>query len=385
MASTAQAQSSVPPRFDWGALGITPSINVGHVGVDTNVFSESENPKRDFSANVSSQLEAWLRLAALRLKGSTSVNVVHFRTYASQRAVNTTNTLRLELPLARVQPFVEGSVLYTRDPGSIEIDTRARRTSTTVSAGASLRMTGIAWLTLSASRNQSGYDRDATFRGVNLARALNQRSDAASISARFELTPLTTVVLGVRRQSDRFDLTPDRDSSTLRTAVTFEFRPDALVSGNATVGYQRFDPSRSDIPDFTGLVTSIDLAYTLFGITQLTCGVQREVSYSFDPATPYYVQTGFSGGLTQRFGSAWAARVSGGAQSLNYRAERSETGSPTRGAMFDTFRTYGAALTYDLTTGARIGFRADYARRRSAFADRSFEGLRFGPTATLTF
>jgi hypothetical protein len=385
IAGTAQAQGDVAPRFEWAALGITPSLTVGHLGIDTNVFSESEHPKRDFSANVTSQLQMWLRLAALRITGATSMNLVHFNTYTSQRSVNTTNSLRFELPLARVQPFVETALLYTRDPGSIEIDTRARRTNTSISTGASVRLTGTTSLEVSASRSQFGFDRDATFRGVNLAQALNQRVETGSLSARFELTPLTALVLGVRRHSDRFALTPDRDSATLRGAVTLEFQPDALLSGKATVGYQRFDPKRSDIPNFTGLVTSVDLAYALFDATQFTFAVQRDVGHSYDPAAPYYVQTGFSGGLTQRLGSAWAVRVSAGAQSLNYRRARHDSGASAASPTSDTFGTYAATLTYDMTSGARIGMRADYIRRRSAFADRSFEGLRFGPTASLSF
>jgi hypothetical protein len=84
-----------------------------------------------------------------------------------------------------------------------------------------------------------------------------------------------------------------------------------LLKGTATIDYRSFDLKREDITDFAGLVTAVDLSYVLLGVTQLAFGVQRDVGYSYRPASPYYLQATVSAGVTQRFVSRWAAEATG--------------------------------------------------------------------------
>ena len=64
-ASSLSAQSLDDPiegaRTHLGPLGVSPSIAVTSVGIDSNVFNEFEDPKSDFRFALSPQVDAWLR------------------------------------------------------------------------------------------------------------------------------------------------------------------------------------------------------------------------------------------------------------------------------------------------------------------------------------
>ncbi|PYR78775.1 MAG: hypothetical protein DMF86_05160, partial [Acidobacteria bacterium] len=78
-AAAAQDQTAPPEpvsRFNLGPLGLTPSMTFTNVGIDTNVFNEPVDPKRDFSATVTPKIDARLRVRSLRVTGSTSIDTV---------------------------------------------------------------------------------------------------------------------------------------------------------------------------------------------------------------------------------------------------------------------------------------------------------------------
>src|SRR5437899_2927980 len=75
-------------RVRIGPVGLTPSIALTNVGVDGNVFNEVENPRSDFTLTLSPQLQSWMRAGRSRLAATTSLGLVYFRRYASERSVD---------------------------------------------------------------------------------------------------------------------------------------------------------------------------------------------------------------------------------------------------------------------------------------------------------
>src|SRR5438552_4787168 len=102
-ASFASAQSGFDPASEapmhLGPLALTPSVSLTNFGIDSNVFNEVDNPKRDFTATLSPRTEARLRLGRAQVIANGAVDFVYFSRYASQRSLNLHGEVRLELPL----------------------------------------------------------------------------------------------------------------------------------------------------------------------------------------------------------------------------------------------------------------------------------------------
>jgi hypothetical protein len=93
--------------------------------------------------------------------------------------------------------------------------------------------------------------RRSEFRGIDLARTLNSRSDTVDAALQLLLTPLTTFSMTTSFQRDRFDAAPERNSDTLRLLPALQFDPTSLIRGSVAVGYRRFRPLTPE-ESFTG-------------------------------------------------------------------------------------------------------------------------------------
>ncbi len=117
---------------------------------------------------------------------------------------------------------------------------------------------------------------------------------------------------------ETFDYEKIRDSSGIRVVPGVEFKPLALISGSAKVGFRQLDFKNPAIPDYTGPVASVNLAYTLMGMTRFGVQVDRDVLYSFEQTQPYYVLTGIIGTITQGLSRTWDVQARIGDQRLAY-------------------------------------------------------------------
>jgi hypothetical protein len=211
---------------------------------------------------------------------------------------------------------------------------------------------------------------------VQLANALNRESRAASISFRMALTPLTTFVIQTTGRQDRFRTSVQRDSNSLLIMPGFEFKPLALISGRASVGYRLFDLRDKRAPDFSGLAASADVRYVVREMTQFGLALARDVDYSVGASEPYSVVTGGTVSVTQAIGINWYVTARAGRTEVRYRsllerpageAERLERGS-----------TYGLGIARRLGDDFRVGIDVDYVDRQSGVSGRNYDGLRFG-------
>src|SRR6185436_18696120 len=105
--------------------------------------------------------------------------------------------------MARVTPFVVGSLSDTKERTGYEIDARVRVRNDSYGLGTDVRLSGHTGLVVAARRSRLEYD-DSVYLGVPLANALDRQSDEGQVQLRFRLTPLTTFVVDTRVVSDRF-------------------------------------------------------------------------------------------------------------------------------------------------------------------------------------
>jgi hypothetical protein len=378
VAGGASAQEQADPadsaRFQWGPLRFTPGITVSNVGMDNNVFNDPETPRPDTTAAIGPAVNLWTHVGALRVSGKSSGQYLYFKTYDNQRSWNTSDELRLELPMARLKPFAAGSYLNTRNRPGYEIDSRARAATNTATFGTDLRLSGRTTFVLSGSRTLTAFDQNETFLGAELAQALNRRSDTEHLQMRYILTPLTTVVVNNDAIQDRFDFEPARNADSLRLTAGFEFKPLALISGTAAVGLRHFNALNDAIPDFNGVVASADAKYNV-SATQLHLRLARDLTYSYEAANPYYTLTDVTIEATERITRTWDTVGRAGWQSLDYRHNNASAAAPPR---TDTGTQYGVGIGYRLGESFRLGVDANYFVRRSVESFRQYDGLRVG-------
>jgi hypothetical protein len=227
------------------------------------------------------------------------------------------------------------------------------------------------------------FDGEERFLGSNLADILNRSAGYGVLTTRYRLTPLTTLTLLAEAGKESFSTSPDRDNRSFRIMPGVEFDPFALLKGSARLGVRRLDMQSAQIPDFQGLVASVNLAYVLMGRTRFTVAVDRDIQFSFETQQPYYLLTGV--GLTVRhtFGRGWDVEARGNRQALAYETSPGATGV-TIGRV-DHVDTLGGGIGYTLSQGSRLGVNVDYLRRRSPVYARAYEGLRGGLAVTYGF
>src|SRR5439155_6606171 len=201
-----------------------------------NVFNEAQNPKQDTTAGIGPAVDLWMHAGRSRLSAKVSAEYLYFKEYDNQRAWNTTNQARWEIPLAHVTPFVAGSYANTKNRAGYEIDSRARQSMDTATLGAEIPLSGKTSLLVAGHRSQITFDNKETYLGADLAHALNETVNSEQLQLRYRLTPLTTFVVNGEGLQDRFTFDRFRNADSIKVRSGFEMKPSALISGRAMVG-----------------------------------------------------------------------------------------------------------------------------------------------------
>ena len=380
----ARAQQQEPPtnpeesaRYHVGPVWFTPTIDVRNVGVDTNVFNDSSEPKEDFVASFGPAVEMWMRFGRSRLNLHSTLQYDYFKTYSEERAFGTVNNGRYEVLLDRFVPFLEGAYDNTRRRPGFEIDARARYQTDAVIGGTDVRLSSRTVLRFEGERSHVNYDEGQQFNGSDLANELNREDTAFSGAIREALTPLTTFVVRAERRDYRFEFSHDRDTNAFRIVPGFEFKPGALISGRASLGYVSFRTLDPELPDFQGVVSNVEVTYTARA-TRVQFNVLRDPNYSYEIEEPYYILTDVGVQVTERVTSGWdlVGRLS--RQWLNYQ-ELASSGLTSRE---DRGWHVGAGTGWWLGTTLRLGVDADYVTRDSPVPTRSYSGWRVGGSFT---
>jgi hypothetical protein len=365
-------------KIRFGPLGLTPRISIQNFGVDTNVYKSLDNPKKDFTATFEPELDSWLRVGAAQFSGKSAVQWVYFGGSANQRSVGRTQTGGVELRLSRLTPQAGISYVRTEKSASLEIDTRVPQTTLTKKAGVTAALTSVLSVAAEGQSTAFQLDRVGGTSG-ELADSLNRHDTSGSVSFRYVATPLTTVVVKTTVEHDRFDVTPLRNSDSLTVMPGFEFKPFALVSGSAFVGYRRFNALDPSVPDYSGPAAAVSLSYIAREMTRLSVGIRRDVEYSFEVSQPYYVSTGADMSVTQMLGPNWDVIGRLGRTRLDY---RNLVGVTAEAGRRDRLSNWGIGVGRHLPSGPRVGFDVDYSRRLSVVDGRGFHGFRFGGSVT---
>ena len=365
-------------KMQFGSLSIYPSLAIRNIGVDENVFNESVDPKSDFTITVSPRADISFQPGRLKLTLSETTDYVYFQTFGSEGGVNQSVTARADVDLGVIQPYATIGGANTKDRYNHEVDARARHRDRTYSAGVGLKLFTRTTATAGVRRIRYRFDEGAAFRGENLADAFNSTIDIVEGGVSIEVTPLTKFAVNVSQEDQEFDNTVDRDSRSLRVMPTLSISPLGLVSGTVAVGFRKFTAEDPVLQDFSGLIASVTAGTTLYERHRLDFSFNRDLNYSYEPATPYYVYTGATLGWTYLIGGSFDVKASAARNTMRYRVRGDDSARPS-----DTFFTYSAGAGYRLARRLRFGVNADWARRDSEIApDRTFDNNRIYGTVT---
>jgi hypothetical protein len=381
-AAPRSAEAQQPPtdagraRFHFGPLGITPRLGIQNLGVDTNVFNANSEPVRDATALITPGIDVWLKVGRVQLSSATTTDWAYFRKTASQRSFNISEHWRVDVDLFRAIPRLGGTYLNTRQRPNDEIDVRVQQKY--LAGGVGLKVPLGARLEVDVEARRARFDFTQGASGdPTIGEALNRDSDVVAATGRFDLTPLTALVVRADSVRDRFQMTPARDSDSLRVMPGLEFRPSALISGTAFVGYRRFRTLNPTVPDYAGVVASVELKYVALDAFRIVGQVKRDIDYSLDLSEPFFVSTSVGADVTQMLGVSWdvVARLRRG--TLAYRA-----GTAGGTGRVDRVRLLGLGVGRRLGDDLRIGIDVDQVVRTSALAARTFAGIRVGGSLT---
>jgi hypothetical protein len=375
----AQDPDTPPPGTAvFGPVRITPSLMLKDMGIDNNVFNESVDPKSDFTFTLTPRADIVFRARRLKLGYTSVVDYVYFKTYDDEGGVNSSGSARMDLDLGRLRPYAMIRGVRTKARLNAEVDARAHHRDSTYGAGLALLIASRTRLVTNASRTQVAFDEGEAFRGVNLGAAFDGQRDTVDGGIGIELTPLTSLTILVTRETQRFDLSPDRDADSWRVAPTLTFSNDGPLTGNATIGYRHFHTRSAATPDYSGLTSALNVGATFYGRHQLLAVANRDVQYSYDESTDYYVGTTLGLTWTSPLVGRIDARATTTRSVMDYRTVAAAAGR-------DTQLVYGAGIGYRVTPHARVGVNAEWTRRESDRTDlrgfrnhRLFAGLTWG-------
>jgi Putative beta-barrel porin 2 len=158
---------------------------------------------------------------------------------------------------------------------NFEIDSRPDRLQRSYSASLALHVLPDTSIEIRANKDETDFDDDELYNGVNLHDQLNRDVTTIRVGASQNVTPLTKVSLTVARQHDRFrvDFTRDMDATHATAAVTFD--PQALLRGAFSFSYTRFTPLSATVPSYSGATFGGELSYTLLEVTRFRFAAQR--------------------------------------------------------------------------------------------------------------
>lgn len=360
-----------------GAFGLDPTFSISNLGIDTNVFNTVSDPQRDFTFTVSPGTDIFLRTGRGLLSLSGGVEFIYFQEFDTERSLNSNASGQYEFRFNRLRPFASAGTLNTKQRPGYEIDARARHYETTFNFGTDFRFMSKTTARIEFRQLDYSFAGDAVFGGRPLNQELNRTLKAVDLSWRQRLTALTTWITRVSRESERFEFEDARNSDSFRVSSGFELGRFALIRGSAFAGYRKLTAADGGIlPEFSGVTADVDVSYTAPTQTRLGAAVERDVQYSYDVRTPYYIQTGWTATLTQRVTGRWDVQLSGGRDRLSYQAVNDID------ARKDFVGRFGGGIGYSPRDQVRASFDVNSFYRSSEIPGREYGGVRAGVSVT---
>lgn len=376
----ARAQDDTPgATFVTGVLRWNPKLQLQDFGYDSNVFSTPVAPVWDLMARLVPSTDAAVDLTHIKLSGLANANLQYFERYANQRSIGGAANIRAEFPLERFVPALTASYDSVRDIQAFEIDTRQRHQDKGVSAGLSVYLGTRLVASLVGRQDTTAYAGGEVSHGVDLSSALNRRSQSATATLRFGLTPLTSLVANGSYAKDSYIKDDTKDQRTLRGDIGLEFTPDAVINGRVAFGYHDLTVVDPQALPYKGYTASVNLSYLLLSVTRFSGQFSHDTSTSIE--APYYVQTTYGLDVEQQFVGPLSLLARFNRQLADYLAipERHVDGRT------DRLDTYGAGVNIRMSGMTTMTINYELTKRYSNLPDLGYDRQRLTTSVTMGF
>jgi hypothetical protein len=384
-ASAAQGQTKTqmpePPSKHWGqvqfgALYITPSVALTHIGVDTNVTNSSGEQAADFTFTIQPGVDTVFAGRKLYVKATPFVSAIYYHTFDRYRTLDPGVRLRVEFPVGKTRVFSDDSYIYSYTRPNFEIDERLRRRTGDVGLGVQYPLTPRVDLTVQGRAFRTDYN-DASYNGTNVSTTMDERREELRGVVAYDLSNFTNIFSTIWWANDYFPNDRLRDSNTRSIGGGFRFSRRALLRGEVEAGYTLFNLPSGIAENYHGLYTRGMLGFTLTDRTTIDLFTTRQPTYSYSAAAVYYIANYYQATVRRAFGSRLDLSMLFSYQGNNYVG-----GGQNR----EITRIYEPSVGYSVGKGLRVGFYASYWDRQSEFnASRDYNNWRFGIRLTTPF
>jgi hypothetical protein len=363
-----------------GPLGLSPTLTITNLGIDSNVFNDALDPKRDLTMTATPRMVARLRTGRTLLTGALATGLVYFQRFSDERSIDYASEARADVDLGAFKPYLLGSSTHTSERLNAELDIRAPRAQTHLAAGGRYLASPRAGFVAAVKHTSVEFDEGSTFDGIALSRTLSSNVGVVEAGVEYYATPLTTISVIASRQQDRFDAAPERDTDSFRIMPSIRMDAPAIVQGSLAVGIRRFDGQDPELPDFTGLVVQGTLSHAIGELTKVDLAVSRDVQYSFEETEPYYLLSSIRVTVTRQIRETLDIRGAVGREQLDYRARFAGTDERR-----DSWQMISAGVGFRYRPHIRLGVDLEFAKRSSDRADREYDRTRLLGSLTYGF
>jgi hypothetical protein len=378
-----------PGLFHLGPVYVTPRLNIGAIGIDTNVFYTSTDRRTDFIASGGPGLEIVLPMGEdVRLITQGNLYYLYFAETVSQRRLTGDAEARLEFAGENLALGVEGGYQRTFNRPSIEVDVRVDEERWRAESDLSISIGERFGLDLDASFTRYEVAEGQEFFGADLARNLTRDEQLYGLEPFYELTPKTSLFVRADYQRDRFPLAPIRDADSNRLSGGLRVSSRTLLSGQIEAGWRSFRPRQVRGEEKGAFYADIDLTYHLGPRTEIAAEYRQDLQYSAFATTgdtPTVVlqaarlslEKDLVSSLDLRLRAMLSRLKSDGAIALV-----DGEGETTVAVRDDTAWLFDADLGYTFRSHLRFAVAATYSERQSNFADFGVDGLLVGARIT---
>ena len=216
-----------------GPLQLFPTLTIRDIGIDSNVYNDSQVQREDFTYTVSPMLRAVLPIGASRLTTRGGLDFRYFQTLKDQQSTSGSLNAQLEIGSGRVRPFGTAGLVRSHERGGYDVDTPALSVATQAKVGASRRAdAGHLAHRLGGARDARASPAAKWFDGVALGEQLDRATRGTATGLRFDLTPFTSITSAIEIEKIRFAHVPLRDANSFRFAPVVQFTKGAIIEGS---------------------------------------------------------------------------------------------------------------------------------------------------------
>lgn len=369
--------------FRLGPLYVTPTLRVGQIGYDSNVFYSATERTGDFVARGGPGLELLLPVGStVDIGARGGVDILYFAKVESERRATWNGLGFLRFSGSRTRAELTGGYEETFRRPDFEIDDRVFEATRRADVSVERRL-GRNRLRAGFSAQRLGVERDQVSDADDLARNLNRTTYRGRLGFGIGLTPKTSLIVEADHQVDDFLLNPSRDTSSNRLYGGFEIASLTRLSGSALAGARVLRQQATASERWFPYI-DVDLRYRFGPRTAIALFVRRDQRFSAFSATTGTQTSKQSTNELALGRQLWGPveiRLFGGLRQLQTDGAIAQTDATA--AVREDDEWYGGAnLGVRFRDWFRVGVEARYSDRNSNFSDFGVEGLIVGVTVS---